>query len=197
VKPGLEDEFYLTLSQHAVRRLRKEVLPEVPEKQWIDVAVDMTPKQAEQYNEFAQWAEVRIDEYHLSATAILAEYTRLKQFANHKCGVKILGQDDETGRVEMKVTATKEAGMIPALLDRLAEEGIDPKDPAGDSQAIIASQFLETAKMITGYLNDNGIRCDLIAGRVKLQERTRLMRCSERRASSDSDCYRRRRRRNA
>ena len=173
--PGREDAFYKALAPHAVRRLRAEVLPQLPETQWLDVWCDMTTKQAAQYHEFASAAEVRIDEYHLSATSILAEYTRLKQFANHKCTVEVYGVDEETGRVDMKVKATEESGKIPYLLEKLAERGIDPDDPDGEDQAIIASQFRETAEMIHGYLNRVGIPCEIISGKVKQSERNRIM----------------------
>jgi hypothetical protein len=94
----------------------------------------MTTKQAKQYNEFAAAAEVRIDEYHLSATSILAEYTRLKQFSNHKCAVEVLSVDEETGRVEMKVKATEESGKIPALMQNLAEREADRRSEGEDRQ---------------------------------------------------------------
>jgi SNF2 family DNA or RNA helicase len=175
VQPGREDAFYDALAPHAIRRLRTEVLPQLPETQWIDVWCEMTDKQASQYVEFHEMAEIRIDEYHLSATSILAEYTRLKQFSNHMCRIEALKIDNETGRMELKVKATEESGKIPALMENLAERGIDPNDPEGDDQAIIASQFRETAEMIHAYLNRNGLRAEIISGKVKQSERNRIM----------------------
>lgn len=172
--PGREDAFFESLAPYAVRRLRSEVVPQMPETMWIDVWCDMTAKQEKQYRTFHEQAEVRIDEYHLSATSILAEYTRLKQFANHMCGVEVLSVDEETGHIDMKVKATEESGKIPALLERLAERGIDPDDPDGDDQAIIASQFRETAEMIHRYLNRYGIPCEIISGAVHQKERNRI-----------------------
>jgi SNF2 family DNA or RNA helicase len=174
IKRGREDDFYMMLSKHAIRRLRIEVLPELPEKQWVDVWCDMMSGQAKQYNEFAKQAEIRIDEYHLSATSILAEYVRLKQFANHKNKVEVLKVDKETGKVDLKIKATEESGKIPYLLENLAERGIDPDEPEGDRQAIVASQFRETAEMIHGYLNKVGIGCEIISGRVTQKERNRI-----------------------
>lgn len=174
IKRGREDDFYKMLSKHAVRRLRSEVLPELPEKQWVDVWCKMTAPQAKQYNEFAEQAEIRIDEYHLSATSVLAEYVRLKQFANHKNQVEVLGVDEETGKIDMKLKATEESGKIPHLMERLMEVGIDPEEPEGDAQAIVASQFRETAEMIHGYLDKAGIGCAIISGKVSQKERNRL-----------------------
>ena len=53
----------------------------------------------------------------------------------------MLKVDDDTGHVTLKVKATEESGKIPHLLERLAEAGIDPEDPEGDEQVIVASQF--------------------------------------------------------
>jgi SNF2 family DNA or RNA helicase len=176
IRPGLEDQFYLAHAQYMLRRLRKEVRPQLPDKLWIDVDVDMTRPQNEQYVTFARDAEIRIEEYHLSATSILAEYTRLKQFANHKCTVEAYEVvDEETGRVNLKVKATEETGKIPALLQRLAEEGIDPDDPTGDSQAIVVSQFRETAEMIVRHLTKIGVGSEIISGPVKQKDRNEIM----------------------
>lgn len=174
IVPGREDDFYESLAPYAVRRLRSEVVPQMPDTQWIDVWCDMTDKQAVQYRTFHEQAEVRIEEYHLTATSILAEYTRLKQFANHMCTVEVLSVDEETGYINMKVKATEECGKIPYLLQNLAERGIDVDDPDGDDQAIVASQFRETAEMIHAYLNRYGIPCEIISGKVHQRERNRI-----------------------
>jgi hypothetical protein len=47
------EESSTRLAPYVVRRLRSEVLPQLPAAQWIDVMCDMTPKQAKQYAEFA------------------------------------------------------------------------------------------------------------------------------------------------
>jgi SNF2 family DNA or RNA helicase len=75
----------------------------------------------------------------------------------------------------MKVKATEESGKIPHLLENLAERGIDPDDPDGEDQAIIASQFRETAEMIYRYLMNYGINCEIISGGVKQRDRNRIM----------------------
>src|SRR5438128_720621 len=71
-----------------VRHLKSEVLPQLPPKQYVDVWCKMTPKQKKQYDSFAAEAEVRIDEYNLTATGVLAEYARLKFFATAYCDVE-------------------------------------------------------------------------------------------------------------
>ena len=55
------------------------------------------------------------------------------------------------------------------------EKGIDPDDPSGDSQAIVVSQFRETAEMIERHLTKIGIGCDIISGPVRLRDRDEIM----------------------
>lgn len=189
IKKGLEDEFYNHLAPFAVRRLRTEVLTELPPIQSADVWCKMSRTQRPQYDTFARDAEIRIDDYHLSATSILAEYTRLKQFSNARCEVEILGPpDEETGAVPMKVKPTFDSGKLPYLMERLAEVGIDPEDPTGTEQAIVASQFRETADMIYNYLTEKGIKCIRITGKVSKKESETAQRVFK--AENDSEGYR-------
>jgi SNF2 family DNA or RNA helicase len=176
IKPGREDDFYSSLAAYAVRRLRTEVLPQLPPKQYIDVWCDMTPTQKKQYDTFAADAEIRIDEYHLSALSVLAEYTRLKQFSNARCEVEILSRDIENDTVEMKVKPTFDSGKLPYLMENLAGQGIDPEDPTGDSQAIVTSQFRETAEMLHRYFTEVGIPSVLFTGKVSQAESERVQR---------------------
>jgi Zierdtviridae DNA helicase len=188
IKPGREESFYRALAPYAVRRLREEVLPQLPPIQHVDVWCDMTEKQRIQYVKFHTDAEIRIDEYHLSATNILAEYTRLKQFSNARCTVEIISEDEETGWVEMKVKPTFDSGKLAVLLEKLAESGIDPDEPWGNSQAIVASQFRETTDMVYNWLNDQGIKCVRITGKVSKEESELAQRVFK--AENDSDGYR-------
>jgi SNF2 family DNA or RNA helicase len=193
IKYGREDDFYATLAPYAVRRLRSEVMPQLPQAQWIDVECEMTPKQAKQYKDMATAAEIRIEEKSLNALGILAEYTRLKQFADAYCadireslvncdlcegqGEYASGQKcskcEGTGKmVKQHVVPSEESGKLEYLMDRLAENGIDPKDPEGTSVAVVASQFKEIVDMVHNYLNKKGIKAVKITGDTKDEERT-------------------------
>ena len=197
---GREDEFYKSLAPYAIRRLRSEVLPQLPKAQWIDVNCEMTPKQAKQYNEMATKAEIAIEEKKLNALGILAEYTRLKQFADAYAGeivdklvncpeckgqgrIPIYTEDvitsyydcvncDKMGKIiKQHVIPSEDSGKLEPLLDRLAENGIDPNDMEGDSVAVIASQFSSVVNMVHGYLNKKGIKAVKITGETKDEER--------------------------
>ena len=188
IKEGREEQFYEHLAPYAVRRLRTEVLPQLPEKQWIDVWCGMTRGQRKQYKTFEADAEIRIDEYHLTSTSILAEYTRLKQFSNAKCEVEILSMDEDNGHIEMKLKPTFDSGKLPNLLEKLAEQGIDPDEPEGESQAIVFSQFRETVDMVYNYLTDKGIKCIRVTGKVTKKESELAQRVFK--AGNDNEGYR-------
>ena len=193
---GKEDEFYKHHAQYMLRRLKSEVLPQLPPKQYVDVWCKMSPKQAKQYNTFAKEAEIRIDEQMLSATGILAEYARLKSFATAYCeidgrevrcsacqgtgedawgrGCEKCGGEGITERLKLKPTF--DSAKLPYLMDRLAEVGIDPADPEGEEVAVIGSQSVETCEMVHRYLNEKGVHAEIITGKtVKPGERRRLI----------------------
>jgi SNF2 family DNA or RNA helicase len=150
IQRGRADEFYRTHAPYMVRRLRSEVLPQLPPAQWIDVWCDMSPAQAKQYQEFAARAETTIEDLQLNALGILAEYTRLKVFADSYCATmqerevrcdRCDGTGDINGmtcvrcigtgkrKVQHPIPTAQEpggnlSGKLPFLLERLAEQGI-------------------------------------------------------------------------
>jgi SNF2 family DNA or RNA helicase len=205
IQPGREDEFYKALAPYMVRRLKSEVLPQLPPKQYVDVWCDMTPKQEKQYKEFAARAETEIETMKLNALGILAEYTRLKVFADAYCEQMIerevkcpdckgttkikLNPDNEysgeitcprcLGSGKKKVqhpVPSNESGKLPYLMERLAEVGIDPEDPSGDACAIVASQFKGVVDMVHAYLNHKGIHTEKITGDTSEAERANIQR---------------------
>ena len=166
LKKGKEDEFYQHHARYIVRRLREEVLPQLPPKQPIPVWCKMTPKQAKQYRQFEADLEVRIDEHRVATSNVLAEYTRLKQFSNAYCTVR--DYDPETGHYT--VVPTTESGKLPYLVERLNEVGIDPEDPGGDAQALVISQFREYIEMVSEYLTSMGIQNIKLTGKSRKRE---------------------------
>lgn len=194
IKPGHEDQFYASLAPHFVRRLRSEVLPQLPPKQYVDVPCTMTTAQRKQYKQFSLDAEVRIEEQRLNATGILAEYQRLKQFANaycdtvestelecHKCKGSGIFNDAKcprckgTGRwTVLHPVPTPDSGKMEPLLDRLAESGIEADEPSGDTQVVIASQFKEMVDMVHRHLNEIGIPAEKMTGDTRAKERDRI-----------------------
>jgi SNF2 family DNA or RNA helicase len=159
VREDRQSLFDLSLEPYMLRRLKEDVLKDLPPKDRHDVWCRMTPGQALQYKKFARDAEIKIGEEDLSATSILAEYTRLKQFADAKQEIR-----------DGKLIPTSDSGKLQMLVEKLTELGI--MDGEGDQQAIIASQFETVIKMVYEYLSAKGVPTLMITGKVKGKERT-------------------------
>jgi SNF2 family DNA or RNA helicase len=170
VREDREEAFDKHLKPYLLRRTKAEVLPELPPKQYEDLWVEMTKTQKKQYEEFAVNAELKIEEENLTATGILAEYMRLKQFAGAR-------QEASRYRDDVKLSPTMDSGKLPHLLEILNNLGIDKGDEEwGDEQLVFFSQFRGMVDMITKWLNEKqGIRAEKITGEVKQSERDSLV----------------------
>lgn len=182
IMPGREVDFYQHLKPYLVRRTQREALPGLPPRVPIEVACDMTPKQAEQYKHFATEAEWRIEgaeeEGRLTATNVLAEYTRLKQFASSYCDVVKTGRDVD-GIPEIKVKPTMDSGKIEALVEKLQEVnviGVRKDEDDDPSCAVIFSQFKEFVYALCDFLwFKHSLPCATITGDTKDKARPALV----------------------
>lgn len=161
IQKGKEDEFYDYHARYMVRRLKREALPGLPPKVIEVVMCPMTSKQRKQYEKFDRDAEIAIEAAEGSRTVVgdcvLAEFTRLRQFANAYC---VINDRDE-------VVPTEESGKLPFLLDKLDEFGIRRHDPEPGARAIVASQSKRMVDMVVLWLRSQGIACDALTGDTK------------------------------
>lgn len=111
-------------------------------------------------------AEVMIGLEQLTATGILAEFTRLKQFAGALQEVKEIGDDGA-----MKLRALPMSGKLTQLEDDFVHLGILDRDadklaPGGDTeqQAVVFSQFSEIADMLYDHFSAMGVPCLKMTG---------------------------------
>jgi chromodomain-helicase-DNA-binding protein 1 len=154
------EEFNEFHAQFMVRRLREEVRTELPEKQRIDTWVEMGPEQNEQYQKFAAEAEIRIEEDSLSAIGILAEYTRLRQFAIAKQRLvkERRSHADGTHTESIVPYPTEVSCKLPQVQRILDEHGVFDHD--GTEQVIIFSQFSKVIDMMYPWLVSLGVSED-------------------------------------
>lgn len=180
ILPGREDAFYASMAQHLVRRTKDECMPWLPPKTYVDVWVPMGARQRKQYKQMSDDAELRIDEQHLSATSVLAEYTRLKQLAGARCEIDVLITDDKE-QVSLKPTA--DSPKLAYLLDRLGDHGILPEGSEGrdpEARAIVGTQFKKYAHVVSLYLTDKGISHVMLTGDTKAKDRENAVRMFQR-----------------
>lgn len=173
IRPGLEDAFYAHLAPYMVRRLKSEVFPELPPKEYEDVWCRMTPSQARQYNAFAEDAEVRIDEYQLTASNILAEYQRLMTFATARCEVEgriVYDYRTRENIEKLKLISTQDSGKFPRLHEKLQEVGVEPdEDQLG---ALVGAHDRSIVEAAAAYLRDKGYRVAVLHGGMKKEDGT-------------------------
>lgn len=147
-----KEEFYRYMTPYMLRRTKAECAPWLPDKFYIDVDCPMTEKQAAQYRKMEADGAVRIDGSEVATRGVLAEFTRLRQFANAYCTIK-----------DGKVIPTKDSGKIEKLWELLDERGIF--DELREEKVIIFSQFEEMVTLIELGLRSEGVECVRITGK--------------------------------
>lgn len=172
-----ETRLFEELKELMIRRTKAEVVAELPAKVYggipliipgrkdgpIAVWLDMEGSQASAYAAMAKNAMVELDEGTLSANGILAEMTRLKQFAN---SYGFLTPDDV---FHPKPPSNK----IDWIIEFLAERGIDGNGP-GNNKIIIASQFTKFVDLIETQLNKLNINTFSLTGKTSENDRVRI-----------------------
>lgn len=171
-------EFYDESSFVMMRREKGEVAKDLPPKSYggepldpsdpaspIGVWLDMSPKQAKAYRSMAEQATVKLEGGTLLANGVLAEMTRLKQFASSHGA--IIGE-------EQRFLPTMPSNKFEWILNFLDEHGISAKDPIGDNKVIIASQFTQLINTFADELNDMGLKTFVLTGETPDKRRAEI-----------------------
>lgn len=186
VRREVEEDFWDFIGKYMLRRTKAECIPWLPPKQFVDIWATMEGKQKKQYDIFAQEAEMKIEELNLSATSILAEYTRLKQFAIAAQRVEALRDPPY-----VKPFPTDDSCKLPHLEEILKERGIissgkdDDEDTtviATEAQVVIFSQFTVVVDWLEKYLQNKGVRTTKITGAVTGKNRAKAQRAFQSKA---------------
>jgi len=160
VKENRREAFDRALTPYVLRRTKGEVYKELPPKQYVDLWLPLSGKQARQYREMEKDAMAKLSEAEsITANGVLAEFTRLKQFA------LAAWEMGESG----KLHPTGESNKLEQVLELLSERGItgNADTEEGESQVVIFSQFTEVVEMVVRELNAKGIETLSITGKVK------------------------------
>lgn len=153
-----EAKFYKDLSNVMIRRTKAEVAPELPAKQYMNIYLDMLPKQKKAYEQMEKEATAVLEEGEINALGALSEMTRLKQFASS------YGSLDRDGRMVSAVPSNKLEWII---------EWLDERRDA-DTKVIIASQFTRLINMFAEQLQKEGWDCHVLTGETPSSERVRM-----------------------
>lgn len=160
------EAFFRQLSTVMIRRTKDELrainpawMP--PEKRYHDVYVPMDAKQKSFYRKMEKDSQVIINGQILTATGVLAEMTRLKQFA--QCAGTV-----QAGNFK----PTLPSGKFSWLVQFLEERGIMADGLSDEVQkVVVASQYTSILNMYADELRSRGINCVMITGEQKDRER--------------------------
>lgn len=153
------EEMYAEAKTVMIRRTKDEVAKDLPAKLYggwpldgkvanspVAVWLDMLPQQAKMYDEMVRGATVQLDGGLLMANGLLAEMTRLKQFAG-SCAQLVDGT----------VMPTLPSNKYEWLLEFLEERGISKSMAYDAPKIVIASQFSKLINLVADGLKSEGI----------------------------------------
>lgn len=188
--PGRSPEFYQSIAPFTLRRTKAEIAPELPPKMYAGTVpdgidrsgvaeqglvghwLDLGPKQKRAYDQMVEEAMANLDNGTLVANGVLAELTRLKQFAT--CYGRLDTVLDVDGYEVPKFVPEMPSNKFDWLVEFLAELGIVPKEPQVGPDArkvVISSQFTSVINIYERELNKMGIPTLKITGGVKAKDR--------------------------
>jgi SNF2 family DNA or RNA helicase len=136
-----------------LRRLKQQVVKELPEKIEQIAYCDLSPEQEELYQKLRQESRRKLDE--LSGTkdqgrARMAMLTALLRLRQVSCDLRLLGKEGERPSAKME------------LLEELLEEAID-----GGHRVLLFSQFVSMLRLIRGTMDEAKIRYGYLDGETK------------------------------
>ena len=149
------------LSGQAFRKTKAEVGMQLPPKVDDVRELEMGPAQCDVYQQmrtrFFLWLDQNAGKA-ITATAVIAQLTRLRQIASFPAGIKV--EDKESG-ISWTVDCT-ESIKIDESMD-LIEELVEN----GEQVVVFSSQFNEPLREVQRRCEKLGIRCDVLDGSAK------------------------------
>jgi SNF2 family DNA or RNA helicase len=154
---------YNQASTVMIRRTKEEVAKDLPAKAYNDIWLDMEGKQLKAYQDMERLAQADLEGGILQTTAMLAELTRLKQFAG-SAGKMVDGH----------FTPTLPSNKFDWLVEWLDERGIAKDLDASAPKVVVASQFSQLIDCFAEGLKEQGILTHKFTGSTSDKDRERI-----------------------
>jgi len=160
------------MSAFYIRRTKKVALPDLPDKQYTDIWVELDGKQKRAYDQMKKTLIAWVGEHEsepIVAPIIIAQLTRLQQFA-------ISYADLETRTVN-----TADNGPVEEQVVRMTEPSVkldafmEILEDAGDQQIVVFSQFTQAIELLCTRMDKANISYGKITGSVPQKTRTRYI----------------------
>ena len=154
-----------------IRRLKTEVLTELPDKYYEKIYVDLHPKQRRAYNQMRDtmlaWVGENEDQP-LNTSVVLAQLTRLQQFAAAYAYIEVV---KKRRLIEGVLTDVEEK--VLRLIDPSAkiDAALDLIYGAGNNQMVFFSQFSSVIDLFIDRLKKRGISCVKYTGDTSPKDR--------------------------
>lgn len=186
----LSAEFHADIAPIMLRRTKKEVRAELPDKLYAGTPLpdesgfitenspighwlEMSPKQARAYKDIQEKAYTEVESGLMYANGVFAEITRLKQFAT--CYGDQEAYTDSKGEIRYRFIPELPSAKFDWLVEFLDNLGINKstsQEPDEDERkVVVASQFTSILNMFERELNKKGIATLKITGQVSPKQR--------------------------
>lgn len=161
------------LDRYMIRRTKQEVSPDLPPKAYMGTPLDprdpatptavwlvMDPQQEKAYQQMLTMAFAEVEGGRLQAVGILAEMTRLKQFAS------TYGRMHPDGVTFSPALPSNKWDWLQQFLKERNLWAYDDRDEDPDSKVIIVSQFTSVLRLIGKELFAAGVPYSEVTGKV-------------------------------
>jgi len=143
-----------------VRRLKEDVLTDLPEKYYTEIRVDLHPQQARAYKSMKDNMLAWIGDHEheaVVAPVVIAQLTRLQQFA---CAFAVVDEEKQ------KMVLSEPSSKLDAIIEIIESTG---------QQVVVFSQFAQMVKLLATRLEKKGITCGKFIGETPADERARII----------------------
>ncbi len=154
IKGETREELFKILDPRFVRRTRKAVMPQMPDKVYTTRYVEMETKQKKAYEELRKEKLTELEGGILMTGNPLTELTRLMQFASAMGELEDTGTLNENGTPRLQLKLTSPSCKVEALLELAVELGDDRAVVFAESRQLIelAAKALLKAKYTVGQV---------------------------------------------
>lgn len=153
LKSETKDELFKILEPRMIRRTKKMVMPQLPEKVYTTRTIELVPKQRKAYDQLRKDMLAELDGGILLATNPLTRLTRLLQFASAH------GEID----AEENLILTEPSCKVDAL-EEIVEE-------LGQQQAVVFAESRQLIELAFKRLQKKGVSSAMLTGTVPPPER--------------------------
>lgn len=160
-----EQDLHAKMAPFYVRRLKKDVLKDLPDKYYTTIWVELGPKQRRAYDEMQEemvaWLETQQDDVPLVAPVVIAQLIRLQQLS--VAYAEITYNDSSTGERSVHVSLTDPSSKLDALMEIVKDNP--------DESFVIFSQFKQLINLAAKRMAGAKIEFVTITGDVIQDDR--------------------------